>query len=101
MGPATTLHFLMDYGFPLLKPDVMIMRVLYRLGLVEGKTERYYEDAVVIGREIAEVCDVPIRHVDSMLVGIGQVGVANLCRLENPKCHLCRLKPYCKFPKRK
>jgi len=59
-GPATTRHFLMDYGFSFIKPDAYVMRVLHRLGLVATTDKESFRDAVRIGRLIADAVDVPV-----------------------------------------
>ncbi len=38
-GSATTRHFVMDYEFNLIKPDVHVMRVLHRLGPAMAATD--------------------------------------------------------------
>ncbi len=94
-GPATTKHFLMDYGFNFIKPDVHVMRVLHRLGLVKTAGGESYQDAVRIGRLIADAVDVPIRYVDTVLVSLGMTSVANLCRKTEPQCSDCLLRSGC------
>lgn len=96
-GPVTVNHFLTDYGFPVLKPDRMIMRVFHRLGFVNGESEEYYEDAIVVGSAIASATSMPIRYVDSVFVSLGQVGEADICRKESPRCNRCGLKKYCSY----
>jgi len=96
-GPATTRHFLMDYGFSFIKPDVHVMRVLHRLGLVRTTGERSYQDAVRIGRLIADAVDVPIRYVDTVLVSLGMTSEANVCRKTEPQCDECLLRSRCTY----
>jgi len=96
-GPATTRHFLMDYGFNFIKPDVHVMRVLHRLGLVRTTGEGSYQDAVRIGRLIADAADVPIRYVDTVLVSVGMTSAANVCRKTEPRCDECLLRPGCAY----
>ena len=96
-GPATTRHFLMDYGFSFIKPDVHVMRVLHRLGLVRTTGERSYQDAVRIGRLIADAVDVPIRYVDTVLVSLGMTSEANICRKTDPLCGDCLLRSRCAY----
>ncbi len=96
-GPATTRHFLMDYGFSFIKPDVHVMRVLHRLGLVRTTCEGSYRDAVRIGRLIADAVDVPIRYVDTVLVSLGMTSEANVCRKTDPLCDDCLLRSRCAY----
>ena len=96
-GPATTRHFLMDYGFSFIKPDVHVMRMLHRLGLVRTTGEGSYQDAVRIGRLIADAVDVPIRYVDTVLVSLGMTSEANVCRRTEPRCGDCLLRSRCTY----
>lgn len=96
-GPATTKHFLMDYGLNFIKPDVHVMRVLHRLGLVKTAGGESYGDAIRMGRLISDAADVPIRYVDTVLVSLGMTSEANLCRKTDPLCGDCLLKSRCAY----
>lgn len=95
LGPATTRHFLMDYGFSFVKPDVHVMRLLHRLGLVNTAGEESYDDAVLVGRAIADAVDVPVRYVDTVLAAMGMTSEANICRKTEPLCGECLLRTVC------
>ncbi|MEO0115317.1 MAG: DNA-3-methyladenine glycosylase I [candidate division WOR-3 bacterium] len=97
LGPATVNHFLTDYGFPVVKPDRMIMRVLHRSHLIPSESVRHYPKAIAICKGISETLAIPIRYVDSVFVCLGQVGEANICSKNNPKCDKCDLKNVCNF----
>ncbi|MFH0988494.1 MAG: DNA-3-methyladenine glycosylase I [bacterium] len=97
LGPATVNHFLIDYAFPVVKPDRMIMRVLHRTHLVAGESVHHYEKAIKICKDISERLDTPIRYVDTVFVCLGQVGEANICSKNKPRCHICDLERVCKF----
>ena len=97
LGPATVNHFLTDFAFPVIKPDRMVMRVLYRSHLLKNEYESEFEYAIQIGRRIANLLGIPIRYVDTVLVMLGQVGEANICRKSNPRCNICDLKTICNF----
>ena len=99
IGPRTGLHFLMIIGFPLVKPDVIVMRVLHRLGLVQGEGDEYIDQAVEICREIANLSDIPPNFVDELLVKVGQSEGAEVCRKKNPLCEKCGLMSICKYTK--
>ena len=96
-GPATTRHFLMDYGFSFIKPDVHVMRLLHRLGLVNSAGEESYDDAVRVGRAIADAVGVPVRYVDTVLVAMGMTSDGNVCRKTEPLCDECLLRAGCRF----
>jgi len=98
LGPRTSRHFLMVFGFPMVKPDRMVMRVLFRLGLIPGETGDHIEEAVKVSLEAAAAVDIPAKFMDFILVGIGQSEGAELCKKEKPICGRCGLRPYCKYP---
>lgn len=97
IGPRTGRHFLMMLGLPTVKPDRMVMRVLHRLGLIDS--EKDIKKAVEICSEIAKLTDIPQSFLDLLLVKIGQSEGVELCTLNNPKCNLCGLEPYCEYSK--
>jgi len=98
-GPASTKHFLADYGFSFIKPVSHIMRLLYRLGLVETQGKGSYRTAIRIGRLMTDVADVPIAYVDAVLASLGMANKreANLCRKTDPLCDDCFLRPRCLY----
>jgi DNA-3-methyladenine glycosylase I len=101
LGPITSLHFLTDCGLPVLKPDRVVCRVLYRLGLIEDESRII--DAVIAGRRLAEATGEPIRYVDIVLVAYGQVGSEwlglpqGICLSDKPACHLCGVIESCRW----
>lgn len=101
IGPKTGRHFLMLLGLPTVKPDVMVMRVLHRLGLIGGEGNEFIDDAIEICSQIAKMADIPEEFVDELLVKIGQSEGVQLCKKENPNCGLCGLRYYCEYVKLK
>lgn len=97
MGPATASHFLVDFGYPVIKPDRMVMRVLHRAGLVPDVTEAHYARAAEICRDISQELSVPIRYVDWVLVGLGMESRADICRLTAPRCTECLVGSECGY----
>jgi DNA-3-methyladenine glycosylase I len=98
LGPITVFHFLTDVGFNVLKPDRVIMRIFYRLGLI--LTENDLTNAIMVGRRLSEATGYPIRYIDIILVSYGQLDLPKLtsiCTTLSPKCHLCGVSDYCKF----
>ncbi len=98
IGPRTGRHFLMKIGFPMVKPDVMIMRVLFRLGLVNGEDGEYIDQAVDVCLEIARLANIPPAFVDELLVKVGQSEGVKICKKRKPLCEKCGLAEYCKYP---
>jgi DNA-3-methyladenine glycosylase I len=99
-GLRAAYHFMLDMGLNVWKPDRVICRILYRLGLIDDKED--IEKAVKVGREIAMKVGLPIRHVDIVIVKYGQRGAEEpfglddgICLGSNPRCHLCGITEYC------
>jgi DNA-3-methyladenine glycosylase I len=97
LGPRTSRHFLMICGFPLVKPDRMVMRVLHRLNLIPGEGNEFINEAVGVCLGLAEKVHIPPIFMDTILVGIGQSEGAELCKKDKPECEKCGLRPFCKF----
>lgn len=99
MGDVTSFHLMTDLGLPVLKPDIVIMRIFKRLGLVYDDSQTL--KAVEIGQEIARETGYPIRYIDIALVSYGQVktfgGNVGICLENKPKCDLCGVSNYCQF----
>ncbi len=100
LGIRTAYHFMLDMGLNVWKPDRVISRILYRLGLIDNKED--IEKAVRVGREISIKVDLPIRYLDIVFVKYGQEGAEapfgldnGICLRNNPRCHLCGIKEYC------
>ena len=60
-------------------------------------SEKDFENAIIIGQRIAQILNITIRYVDSVLVELGQVGAANICQKTNPKCDICELEKICNY----
>ena len=105
LSKVTSLHFLMEIGMPVLKPDRVISRIFYRLGLIDDETES--EDqlvkANVVGHRFVEATGYPIRYIDIVFVAYGQVnstGVGvqqGICLKDKPKCDICGVTEYCQY----
>ncbi len=100
LGVRTAYHFMLDMGLNVLKPDRVICRILYRIGLIDNKGD--IEKAVRVGREISIKVGLPIRYIDIVFVKYGQQGAEEpfgldngICLGNNPRCHLCGIKEYC------
>lgn len=77
-GPITTKHFLVDCGFDFIKLVGHVIRLFYRLDLVEAEGAESYRDAVRTGRLIADAVDVPIAYVDPVFASLGMMSEANV-----------------------
>jgi DNA-3-methyladenine glycosylase I len=100
-GDATVFHFLTDSGLPVLKPDRVICRVFYRLGIIKSKDQLL--TAVLEGRTIAKITGNSVRYVDRLFVAHGQdksldLGIKRgLCSENNPECKPCQVKSHCLY----
>jgi DNA-3-methyladenine glycosylase I len=115
LGPITSLHYLMEVGYNLVKPDRVIDRIFSRLHLVEGLPNPDNPDPalltgeqrcqiVQVGQRIADATKRPIRYVDLVFVVYGQVKAKNpedlpqgICLDEKPRCNLCGITDYCRY----
>ncbi|MDR2941361.1 MAG: DNA-3-methyladenine glycosylase I [Treponema sp.] len=95
LGEITVYHFLTDIGINVLKPDRVITRIFYRLGLISC-TKNLLE-AIEVGRKIAEIIEKPIRFIDIIFVLYGQETNEGMCFEKNPKCVKCKIKKYCDY----
>lgn len=75
LGGITSYHFMTDIGLNVLKPDRVIARIFYRLGLIATENELF--EAVKIGRSFSLATKIPIRYIDVIFVMYGQLKVAN------------------------
>ena len=105
LGPRTAFHFMMDIGLPVLKPDRVIERIFKRLALIRDdlKDDALYVALVQEGRKFAQATGHPIRYVDIVLVGYGQMqgdelGLEHgICLEQNPACSVCQVTKYCDY----
>jgi|GEM_PF-853020 len=102
LGPATVHHFLTDIGAKTIKPDRVIMRVLYRLGLVPNV--QALDEARRICGAMAEETSFSHRYVDMVLVKFGHVvddidlGIGTgICLEANPQCQRCLVQTHCRY----
>jgi len=106
LGPRTVNHFLTDLGFNVLKPDRVICRIFYRLGLIDSVDN--IEGAIQEGKKFEESTEKPIRYIDIIFVKFGQMGKSEqfgtkdgICLEKNPNCKICSAKELCKYYKGK
>jgi hypothetical protein len=128
LGYVTTLHFMMDLGLPVVKPDRVVNRLAIRLGLIdqyERKGRTYPLPLAITGdeayklgdkpefnwplqsifREIADNAGITMRTLDRIVVKLGQqpdedYGYMRTVCGDDPLCHLCRAKEYCAYARR-
>lgn len=106
LGEITVFHFLTDIGYNVLKPDRVLCRIFYRLGLVDSEENLF--GVIAEGRKFASATRLPIRYIDIIFVAYGQVDAKpefglkeGICLSNNPKCELCGIYKFCKYEKKK
>jgi DNA-3-methyladenine glycosylase I len=104
LGRVTSLHFLMELAFPVLKPDRVVTRIFHRLGFLadESFDEESLHQAIRVGQKFAEATGHPIRYVDIVFVAYGQVRADSslqqgICLKDNPRCTICGVRSYCTY----
>lgn len=105
LSKVASLHFLMDIGITVLKPDIVIRRIFDRLGLIESESEDEQNliESVRVGHKFAQATGHPIRYIDIFFVSYGQMnstgtGLAQaICVTDNPRCGICGVTDYCQY----
>ncbi|MEK6972697.1 MAG: endonuclease III [archaeon] len=82
------------YAFDLdgIAVDTHVHRISNRLGLVKTKKPEETEQKLM-----QKVPNKYWKYINNLFVKFGQ----NICLPINPKCEICRIKEYCKYPKTK
>jgi len=106
LGGITVFHFLSDIGFNVLKPDRVLCRIFFRLGLVDSEEDS--KGVIAAGRKFASATGHPIRYIDIIFVAYGQVDEKpefglreGICLSSNPKCERCGIYKFCQYKKKK
>jgi len=102
IGPITVYHLLTDFGYNVLKPDRVVVRIFERLGLLESRKQLL--KASLIGRAFAIETGKSIRYIDIIFVKYGQKGKNieyglkdGICLESRPKCYLCGMYAICTY----
>jgi DNA-3-methyladenine glycosylase I len=108
MALISPYHFMMDIGLPVMKPDRVVARIFYRLGLIPREEIKYDSDAEAVvrqGEQFADATGYPIRYIDIVFVSYGQVrsddiGLAQgICLGDKfkPRCEVCKVTGECDY----
>jgi len=92
IGEKTVLDFMKEMGFPVIKDDVHIRRVFYRLGLTNSEDVKQKE-ILSIAKEIAEAVGEKMGVVDCVFWSFGH----HICKAK-PEFEKCSLVEFCKSP---
>jgi len=85
------LDFMKEMGFPVIKDDKHIRRVLYRLGVTDSEDVNQ-EEILKIGKVIAQTMNEKACVVDCVLWTFGR----EVCTKRKPRCTGCKL-TFCRF----
>ena len=91
IGEKTVLDFMKEMGFPVIKDDKHIRRVLYRLGLTPSEDVNQ-EEILKIGKEIAQTVNERACVIDCVFWTFGR----EVCTKQKPNCDGCSL-TFCRF----
>lgn len=99
LGDRTVLHFMMELGYPVIKPDRVICRIFSRLGLVNDESD--LDSVLAVGSRMVRETELPTRYVDLILVKYGQVadpelGIKGICVEDRPRCDVCGVADRCR-----
>ena len=103
IGPITAYHVMLDLGLNVWKPDRVIRRILFRLGLISAKEN--IEESIMVGKKFSHRINEPIRYIDIIMVKYGQMGEeegfglakGGICLEKNPRCPVCGINEYCNY----
>lgn len=92
--------FLRYVGMDVIKPDVNVRRLMFRLGMVDSPNinKKTLKQIQEIGEKIAKANGIRVVEVDYVfyMYGAGEMGFVKhaVCGVK-PKCEICKLKRYC------
>lgn len=111
LGAITVYHYMMDLKMPVAKPDRVLQRIFYRLGLtadphIKRQSDELTEhlwNVVQHAQAFANASAKSIRCVDITFMGLGQekiveFGLEGTCLESQPKCHRCQAVEFCTMP---
>ena len=92
IGFAAAHHFLINFDFPVVKPDVNRMRTFCRIGLIRKMNDPL--GTLVAARRLARAADVPVSWVDNF-VNLGMKRGNEVCGT-TMRCVSCDIRPLCR-----
>lgn len=113
LGSVNSRHYLSTIGLPMVKPDRVVCRIMYRLGF--APTPDYtdaatIEAAIETAKRFAEATNHSMHYVDLIMVNFGRVSLGEeydeapsdrgICVQEAPQCNICLAKSFCQYYQR-
>lgn len=94
IGFPLALEYLRNVGIDTVKPDVHIVRIFKRLGLIKD-SDSAERDVLEIIEKLSKESGYPKAHIDFLLWHYCSKSFGNICSENNPKCNLCVIQIYC------
>ena len=91
IGEKVVLDFMKEMGFPVIKDDKHIRRLLYRLGFIPSEDVNQ-EEILKIGKVMAQTVNERACVIDCVLWTFGR----QICS-RKPRCETCNLTALCQF----
>ena len=107
LGNVLVLNYLKEIGIDAIKPDVHVIRVMYRLGLLNSETmsPENIDKVVEVAKKMSELTAEKLNIIDAiywMYGGSGDNHVEKaICSKNKPLCKECPLTKYCVFLNRR
>ena len=96
---AVSVDFLKDIGMDFIKPDVHVLRIFSRLGLISS--ERAFNEAILVAEEFKVATNENLSVIDAVFWMYGGSGDGHLqkaiCTKNNPICKECPVINYCNY----
>lgn len=110
LGPVNSRHYLSGIGMPMVKPDRVVCRVMYRLGFAptpDYTDNATVESAIETAKQFADATGHTMHYIDLIMVNFGRVSLGEeydeapsdrgICVLEAPQCNICLARDYCQY----
>ena len=101
LGNILALNYLKDIGIDSLKPDVHVLRVMFRLGLIDSESmaSKNVDRVMVIAKMMSKATGERLNVIDAIFWIYGGSGDNHIqkavCSKNNPLCNECPLHRYC------
>jgi len=103
LGDILVLEYLKEIGIDAIKPDVHVVRVMHRLGLINSEriSSENINKVLVVANRMAQLIGEKLSMIDAifwMYGGSGDNHVKKaICSKNKPLCNECHLIKYCNF----
>ena len=95
IGFPLALEYLRNVGIDTVKPDVHIVRIFKRLGLIKN-CESEEKEVLKVIENLSKESGYTKAYIDFLLWHYCSVGFGNICSENNPKCEMCVIREFCK-----